>query len=179
MAVAIEEMEWRELTRTRRARPVLVDPLVPARSVPTRSVPTRSVSVVELSSVPLELRRQLRRPAPDAPRAAARLAARPTAARIMLRQLGALCAATLAVVALVVGLSALSGGEPVAAPGAPAADAMVLSADGSYVARAGDTMWSIAGRFLPEGRTQRSFVDELIRLNGGVDLAIGQRVRLR
>ena len=44
-----------------------------------------------------------------------------------------------------------------------------------YVVQPGDTLWSIARRLQPEGDV-RPLVDQLVDLNGGTDLAIGQRL---
>ena len=44
-----------------------------------------------------------------------------------------------------------------------------------YVVQPGDTLWSIARRLQPEGDL-RPLVDQLVDLNGGTDLAVGQRL---
>jgi LysM domain len=44
-----------------------------------------------------------------------------------------------------------------------------------YVVQPGDTLWSIARRLQPEGDV-RPLVDQLVDLNGGTDLAVGQRL---
>ncbi|MEY3618283.1 MAG: LysM domain, partial [Actinomycetota bacterium] len=45
---------------------------------------------------------------------------------------------------------------------------------GFYVVRPGDTLWSIASS-LTDGNIG-SFVDELVDINGGASIAIGQRL---
>jgi LysM repeat protein len=45
----------------------------------------------------------------------------------------------------------------------------------TYVVQPGDTLWSIARRLQPEGDV-RPLVDQLVDLNGGTDLAVGQRL---
>ena len=44
-----------------------------------------------------------------------------------------------------------------------------------YVVQPGDTLWSIARHLQPEGDL-RPLVDQLVDLNGGTDLAVGQRL---
>ena len=44
-----------------------------------------------------------------------------------------------------------------------------------YVVQPGDTLWSIARRLQPDGDV-RPLVDQLVDLNGGTDLAVGQRL---
>jgi hypothetical protein len=63
--------------------------------------------------------------------------------------------------------------EPAALVGDTSADA----GPGLYVAQPGDSMWSIAAGLVPYGQTAE-FVDQLVALNGGVALSIGQRVVL-
>ena len=45
----------------------------------------------------------------------------------------------------------------------------------AYVVQPGDTLWSIARHLQPEGDL-RPLVDQLVDLNGGTDLAVGQRL---
>ncbi len=52
-----------------------------------------------------------------------------------------------------------------------------VAAGQPYVVQPGDTLWSIATRLDPTGNTA-SLVDRLADLNGGVSLAIGQRLVL-
>lgn len=65
---------------------------------------------------------------------------------------------------------ALDGG---AAAGSVAARAR--HAVSGYVVQPGDTLWSIARRLQPDGDV-RPLVDQLVDLNGGTDLAVGQRL---
>ena len=60
------------------------------------------------------------------------------------------------------------------ANGGAAAPAVRRAASG-YVVQPGDTLWSIARRLQPEGDI-RPLVDRLVDLNGGADLAVGQRL---
>lgn len=66
-----------------------------------------------------------------------------------------------------------SGGAPAAASGAQPAPA----AAAVHVARAGDTLWSIAERHRGDVAHGR-YVDRLIALNGGTAIVVGQAVRL-
>jgi len=61
-----------------------------------------------------------------------------------------------------------------AAAAGSAATAPRRAASG-YVVQPGDTLWSIARRLQPEGDV-RPLVDRLVDLNGGTDLAVGQRL---
>ncbi len=63
--------------------------------------------------------------------------------------------------------------EPASLAGGASADA----GPGLYVAQPGDSMWSIAAGLVPYGQTAE-FVDQLVALNGGATLSIGQRVAL-
>ncbi len=63
------------------------------------------------------------------------------------------------------------GGVPASAPTARP----VQSAP--YVVQPGDNLWSIAQRFAGD-RSVTSYVEALIRLNGGPDLQIGQHLQL-
>ena len=47
-----------------------------------------------------------------------------------------------------------------------------------YVVRSGDSLWSISGRFCPDGVDRREWVDEIQALNGMSDSIIypGQRL---
>ena len=56
-----------------------------------------------------------------------------------------------------------------------AAAASARHAASGYVVQPGDTLWSIARRLQPEGDV-RPLVDQLVDLNGGTDLAVGQRL---
>jgi nucleoid-associated protein YgaU len=53
------------------------------------------------------------------------------------------------------------------------AAATARHAASGYVVQPGDTLWSIARRFQPDGDV-RPLVDQLVDLNGGPDLAVGQ-----
>jgi hypothetical protein len=62
----------------------------------------------------------------------------------------------------------------------PASFVADLSGEGGaslYVAQPGDSMWSIATSLVPYGETAK-FVDQLVALNGGATLSVGQRVVL-
>jgi Tfp pilus assembly protein FimV len=61
-----------------------------------------------------------------------------------------------------------------AAAAGSAATAARRAASG-YVVQPGDTLWSIARRLQPEGDV-RPLVDQLVDLNGGTDLEVGQRL---
>lgn len=56
-------------------------------------------------------------------------------------------------------------------------DAPIDPAAGLYVVQPGDSMWEIALRLAP-GQSTTDVVDQLVHLNGGADLAIGQRLVL-
>lgn len=83
----------------------------------------------------------------------------------------------LAVVQLAVVLLAGFGGDPASASGAVPAPPAGSSAPAVHVARAGDTLWSIATAH--RGAVSHdAYVDALIRLNGGTSIQVGQAVRL-
>jgi LysM repeat protein len=63
------------------------------------------------------------------------------------------------------------GGVPASAPAAQP----VQSAP--YVVQPGDSLWSIARRFRGD-RSLASYVDELVRANGGPHIEVGQRLAL-
>ena len=68
--------------------------------------------------------------------------------------------------------------RPVPALGAAATGSAATAARraaSGYVVQPGDTLWSIARRLQPEGDV-RPLVDQLVDLNGGTDLAVGQRL---
>jgi hypothetical protein len=80
---------------------------------------------------------------------------------------------------LVNGLLASFGGRTASAAearpaGAPVSEAVTQS---SHVARPGDTMWSIASQYRGDV-AHGSYVDELIRVNGGTVIVVGQAVIL-
>jgi len=68
-----------------------------------------------------------------------------------------------------VGISALVTGSATATDGA--------AAETVHVARPGDTLWEVAGRYAPQV-DPRVAIDDLIALNGGAALQVGQRVLL-
>ena len=68
--------------------------------------------------------------------------------------------------------------RPVPALAAAAAGSAATAANraaSGYVVQPGDTLWSIARRLQPDGDV-RPLVDQLVDLNGGTDLAVGQRL---
>ena len=67
--------------------------------------------------------------------------------------------------------------RPVPALDATAGSAATAArrAASGYVVQPGDTLWSIARHLQPEGDL-RPLVDQLVDLNGGTDLAVGQRL---
>ena len=84
-------------------------------------------------------------------------------------------AVTIALI-LVLGLLAAPGGDPASASGSvPASNA--VDAALAYVARPGDSLWSIAVDHHGSAALDR-YVDALIRLNGGTAIQVGQTVRL-
>jgi Tfp pilus assembly protein FimV len=52
-----------------------------------------------------------------------------------------------------------------------------LESGGLYVAQPGDTLWALARALQPVGDLD-VLVDELVELNGGPELDVGERVRL-
>ena len=69
-------------------------------------------------------------------------------------------------------LDATATATATATAGSAAAERHAAS---GYVVQPGDTLWSIARRLQPEGDL-RPLVDQLVDLNGGTDLAVGQRL---
>lgn len=61
------------------------------------------------------------------------------------------------------------GGHPTSVAGTPS--------HAVHVVQPGDTLWSIAGEVRP-GADVRLVVDQLVDLNGGAQLVVGQRLRL-
>ncbi len=96
----------------------------------------------------------------------------PTAATFRRRRLAALLAAL--VITIVIAIAAM---RAAAAFGAQPASRLERRPDPPpvVVVQPGDTLWSIARARQPEGDV-RALVDELVSLNGGASLAIGQRV---
>ena len=115
--------------------------------------------------------------------------ARPSDAVYRRRRLGAVV--LLAGFALAVAVAAFTvagaGTAPVSVGTGAAPDGLVADpaaygvthasppAGSFYVVQPGDTLWSIARRLQPEGDV-RPLVDQLVDLNGGADLAVGQRL---
>ena len=114
--------------------------------------------------------------------------AAPTVRTLRRRRLMVLLAAVTTAVLLVVAASRAAAtfrDVPASVPErrpVPALDATAGSAAtaarraaSGYVVQPGDTLWSIARRLQPEGDV-RPLVDQLVDLNGGTDLAVGQRL---
>ena len=74
-------------------------------------------------------------------------------------------------------LVASPGGGASAAPGVTQSIGDSQSV-GGYVVRPGDTLWSVAAVFAPEGSDVRATVDALVALNGGPQVDVGQRLVL-
>ena len=100
----------------------------------------------------------------------------PASPNYVLRRTGALVVALVAVVLLVgtIVLLAGPGGRPASAFQAEPA---LSSAATVHVARAGDSLWSIARANHGDVSIDR-YVDALIDLNGGTAIAVGQAVHL-
>jgi hypothetical protein len=103
---------------------------------------------------------------------------RPTLPNYALRRL---VVGTVAVMALIVGMLGVVGmSAGFAGSPASAASASAAGTDASpsvHVARAGDTLWSIANTY--RGNVDRGrFIDALIRLNGGIKIQAGQAIWL-
>ena len=121
------------------------------------------------------------------PSAPVRLA--PTVRTLRRRRLMVLLAAVTTAVLLVLAASRAAAtfrDVPASVPErrpVPALDAAVAGsaataarrAASGYIVQPGDTLWSIARRLQPEGDV-RPLVDQLVDLNGGTDLAVGQRL---
>lgn len=94
-----------------------------------------------------------------------------------------------ALIVVIVAMSALTGrgGNPASAAtarplsgleaGPVAQVAASTSAVATYLVQPGDTMWSIAAQLRGQ-QSRTSYVDALIKLNGGTSLAVGQLLRL-
>jgi hypothetical protein len=101
---------------------------------------------------------------------------RPAEPNFVLRRAGALAVALVAA-AMLVGIIVLlagSGGRPASASWAEPAHP---SPAAIHVASDGDSLWSIASANRGDVSIDR-YVDALIDLNGGTDIAVGQAVRL-
>ena len=100
----------------------------------------------------------------------------PVSPNYALRRAGAVVVALVAMVLLVgtIVLLAGPGGRPASAFQAEPA---LSSAARVHVARAGDSLWSIARANRGDVSIDR-YVDALIDLNGGTAIAVGQAVRL-
>jgi Tfp pilus assembly protein FimV len=83
------------------------------------------------------------------------------------------------VVALVVGLLGVRGAAVVVSGlvAGTAGPGSTLVATTTHRASAGDTLWEIAGRYAP-GIDRRIAMDDLLAINGGATLQVGQEVLL-
>ncbi len=83
------------------------------------------------------------------------------------------------VVALVVGLLAVRGAAAVASglAAGTAGPGSAAVATTTHRASAGDTLWEIAGRYAPQV-DRRVAMDDLLAINGGAALQVGQEVLL-
>lgn len=79
-------------------------------------------------------------------------------------------------VAVVLGVWFSAGNVLANRGGEPASAAAVRPAT-AYVVQPGDTLWSIAERF-HAGHDQATYVDLLVRLNGGTVIQVGQSLSL-
>mgnify|MGYP003947000677 CR=1 FL=1 len=92
-----------------------------------------------------------------------------------------------ALILVIVAMSALTGrggnpasaatARPFSASAAPPVAQLAGSASATYLVQPGDTMWSIAAQLRGQ-QSRTSFVDALIKLNGGTSLTVGQLLRL-
>ena len=70
---------------------------------------------------------------------------------------------------VMLGTTLMGGSAPASRPGAP----------GSIVIHRGDTLWSIAERYAPDGVDPRAYIDAVASLNNiDYTLTVGERVRL-
>lgn len=108
--------------------------------------------------------------------AQARVASWPTATRAP-RLLGAVLVVGLAVVGLAVVGLAVGAKVAGAGGGAPASTPVGTGVQAVYIVQPGDTLWSIAAAQRPSVETS-GLVRQLVSLNGGTTLQVGQRLIL-
>lgn len=152
-------------------RPISSSPL-PSR---THRVGARSPYVVVLPPAARRPQPVIRAGRPAGPVA---LAPRPSHTVYLRRRV--LVALVMVLVSAIVWLGAgrvLASSASADATGAQATPAQVAAPSSIYVARQGDTMWSIAARFAGQHR-QVDYVNMLIDANGGAFIRSGQAVIL-
>jgi hypothetical protein len=147
-----------------------------ARREAGRTAPVVGTSALVLEALPSYL------PEPEALREA-RARARRRAATYRRRRLVVAAVALLLCAGATVGLHRLtalavaSGADPATGTrgAVPEQNASAQGAVTTVVVASGDTMWSLARRIQPRGDV-RPLVDELVRLNGGASLEVGQMI---
>lgn len=93
------------------------------------------------------------------------------------RRLGVLVGAAAALVALAVLVDVLAGSAGSRPAPEIGTDRLGPITEDVYVVQPGDTLWSIAERVAPD-QDPRPVVDELREINGGVELDVGDRLRV-